>query len=190
MKKITFFSIILINCFFISAQEFHQIAWQNNSPNSDLSISLGETVLWVWGDTDTHTVTSLKGSEEIFDSKELTGVSESFSHTFNTVGEFPYHCSIHPNEMFGTISVQVLNTPEEEGVDYNIYPNPVTDKLYVITPELIDDVSITNILGKNIFNAAHISGKYRIDMSSYKNGMYFIHLKTNNRKKSYKIIKK
>jgi hypothetical protein len=190
MKKITFLSILLFNSVFIFAQQFHQIAWQNNSPNSDLSISLGETVVWVWGDTDTHTVTSLKGSEEIFDSKELTGVSESFSHTFNTVGEFPYHCSIHPNEMFGTISVQVLNTTEEEVVNYNIYPNPVTDKLHIITPKKIDDISITNILGKKVFNTTHISGKLSIDMSEYKNGMYFIHLKTDNRKKSYKIIKK
>ena len=60
MKKITFLSILLFNSVFIFSQQFHQIAWQNNSPNSDLSISLGETVVWVWGDTDTHTVTSLK----------------------------------------------------------------------------------------------------------------------------------
>jgi hypothetical protein len=190
MKKITFLSIILINSLFISAQQFPQIIWQNNTPNANLSINQGDTVLWVWGDTDAHTVASLKGSDDVFDSNELTGVSESFSHTFNKIGAFPYHCSLHPNEMFGTISVQVLSTPDEEAVDYNIYPNPVTDKLYVITPVLIDDVSITNILGKKIFNATHISGKYRIDMNQYKNGMYFIHLKTDNRKRSYKIIKK
>lgn len=190
MRKITFLSVLILFSFFVSAQQFPQIIWQNNTPNANLNISQGDTVLWIWGDTDTHTVTSLKGSEEVFDSKELTGVSETFSHTFNTIGEFPYHCSLHPNEMFGTISVQALSTPNEVVIEYDIYPNPVTDKLYIVAPELIDLISITNISGKKIFNATHVSGKYKIDMSLYKNGMYFIHLKTGNRKQSYKIIKK
>ncbi|MBO3461093.1 cupredoxin family copper-binding protein [Aetokthonos hydrillicola Thurmond2011] len=65
-----------------------------------LKIAAGETVQFVNKDEEPHTVTSTSGA---FDSKALD-TEQSWSHTFNQPGNFPYLCSIHPY-MKGTINV-------------------------------------------------------------------------------------
>jgi plastocyanin len=78
------------------------------SPNP-VNITLGDTVVWTNDDAAIHTVTSgfdpsdpLAGKN--FDSK-LLNPDETFKHTFNTTGDFVYHCEIHPT-MVGKISVR------------------------------------------------------------------------------------
>jgi len=69
---------------------------------SELTIKVGETVRWINQDSIKHTVTSDLGSE--LDS-DLLGNGASYSHTFNSPGEFPYHCILHPS-MIGKVIVQ------------------------------------------------------------------------------------
>jgi manganese oxidase len=69
------------------------------SPNP-LEVNVGETVTWVNDDSGRHTVTSKDG---VFDSG-IMGKGQSFSYTFDKPGEYPYHCSPHPN-MVGTVVV-------------------------------------------------------------------------------------
>jgi plastocyanin len=64
------------------------------------TISLGDTVRWTNNGSAPHTSTS---DQPLWDSGTLTS-GQSFSFQFNTVGTFPYHCSIHP-AMTGTIGV-------------------------------------------------------------------------------------
>jgi plastocyanin len=67
-----------------------------------LSISAGITVQWNNSDTMAHTVTADDGS---FDSGPLNP-GQSFSHTFNAPGTFPYHCTIHgKTSMSGVVQV-------------------------------------------------------------------------------------
>jgi plastocyanin len=61
------------------------------SPSS-ITVSVGTTVKWENKDSVLHTVTSDSGSE--LDSGNMA-TGQSFSHTFNTVGTFAYHCAIH-----------------------------------------------------------------------------------------------
>ena len=70
--------------------------------HTDIEIPVGTTVVWssgAAGGLTVHTVTSGQpgGSDEgaLFDSGEFEG-GESFSHTFNETGEFPYFCRRHP----------------------------------------------------------------------------------------------
>ncbi len=56
-------------------------------------IKKGDTVVWTNKDTAGHTVTSDSGSEL---SSPLLVKGQSYSHTFNEVGTFNYHCSVHP----------------------------------------------------------------------------------------------
>jgi plastocyanin len=65
-----------------------------------LEISVGDEVTWVNDDDSDHTVSSVDG---VFDSGELPE-GASFSFVFDTAGEYPYLCFIHP-EMQGTIIV-------------------------------------------------------------------------------------
>ncbi|MDN5847829.1 MAG: plastocyanin/azurin family copper-binding protein [Candidatus Nitrosocosmicus sp.] len=79
-----------------------------------VEITIGQTVLWTNDDSAFHTVTSGQPREsdsgQLFDSG-LTGSSAmmskgiTFKHTFNVVGEYLYHCILHPG-MVGTVIVR------------------------------------------------------------------------------------
>jgi plastocyanin len=69
------------------------------SPNP-VEVKVGETVTWINDDSGIHTVNSKDG---IFDSG-MTVKGQSFSHTFDKAGQYPYFCSPHPN-MVGTVVV-------------------------------------------------------------------------------------
>jgi plastocyanin len=60
---------------------------------SSVTIAPGDTVSWNWaGAAHTSTSDSSTGSD-VWNSGLL--VVGSFTHTFNTVGNFPYYCSLH-----------------------------------------------------------------------------------------------
>ncbi|MBZ0272406.1 hypothetical protein K8I61_10240 [bacterium] len=73
-----------------------------------IDVLVGESVRWTNTGDVAHTVTSGDpgdgdaGSE--FDGEMSPG--ESFTHTFDTVGEFSYFCGFHPDQMSGfTVNV-------------------------------------------------------------------------------------
>jgi len=59
-----------------------------------LTIKEGDTVVWTNMDSMSHTIKSDSGSE--LSSNSLSN-GQTYSHTFNSVGTFNYHCSIHPS---------------------------------------------------------------------------------------------
>jgi len=74
------------------------------SPNP-IQAKVGQTVVWTNDDSAFHTVTSgLIGAADAgktFDSglagpTALTSKGKTFEHTFDTAGEFDYHCTLHP----------------------------------------------------------------------------------------------
>ena len=69
------------------------------SPNP-IEVNVGQTITWVNDDSVIHTATSADG---IFDSNILQR-EEAFSYTFDTVGEYPYYCDLHP-DMVATVRV-------------------------------------------------------------------------------------
>ena len=89
------------------AQELVSIAPGAADPNNvetfvppHISLSLGSIVSWTNGDSITHTVTA-EGNPEIangeapFDSGPISP-GYTWDNTFNSPGQFDYHCSIHP----------------------------------------------------------------------------------------------
>jgi len=66
----------------------------------NVKIGLGTTVRWTNNDSAPHTSTS---DGAVWDSGNLNN-GESFSYTFNALGDFPYHCEIHPG-MLGNVKV-------------------------------------------------------------------------------------
>lgn len=69
---------------------------------SQLIIKVGDTVIWRDNGATIHTVTSDSGNEL---SSPTLSSNQVYSHTFNAIGTYNYHCSIHPS-MTGTIIVQ------------------------------------------------------------------------------------
>jgi len=69
----------------------------------------------------------------------------------------------------------------------NIYPNPTLGKLHIDSQEKINTISISNIIGKQVFFAEGFN-KNTIDLSSLENGIYFINISTDKGMHIEKII--
>ena len=74
---------------------------------TDISVSIGTTVVWTNNDNAAHTVTSgslEQGISGEFDS-DVIPPGGTFEHTFNTAGTRDYFCLLHP-WMIGTVTVE------------------------------------------------------------------------------------
>ena len=89
--------------------------------------------------------------------------------------------SVNCNGSVGTS----LNNNQLENLD--IYPNPTHGKLNIASADKIITLSITNIIGKEILFIKDFSAN-TIDLSSYKNGFYFININTDKGTHIEKII--
>jgi len=69
----------------------------------------------------------------------------------------------------------------------NIYPNPTLGQLHIDSQIKINKISISNILGKQVFFTEDFSTN-TIDLSSLENGVYFINISTNKGMHIEKII--
>ncbi len=70
---------------------------------SELTVRSGTTVTWTNNDTMAHTVTTLNGSAQSFDSG-IVNPGGTFTHTFTQQGVYHYYCMIHPF-MLGNVTV-------------------------------------------------------------------------------------
>lgn len=77
-----------------------QIKGMNFHPDT-VTVAPGTTVTWTNDDSFDHTTTS---DTKLWDSG-LLAPGKSFSHTFNKVGNSPYHCAVH-TFMTGTVTVK------------------------------------------------------------------------------------
>ncbi len=67
----------------------------------DISIQVGNTVTWTNNDSFTHSV-KFDGSDEV----QMMKPGESVSRDFPTAGLYSYICTLHPNDMHGTVLVK------------------------------------------------------------------------------------
>ena len=70
---------------------------------SDVTITPGTTVQWTNEMNVSHTVTPVDHSE--WNEANLSSADQTFSHTFQSEGEFPYLCTLHQG-MTGIIRVE------------------------------------------------------------------------------------
>ncbi len=87
----------------------------NSFTPPSVTINTGTTVIWTYNDvadSADHTVTSGDNiayvPDGVFDSgfgDLLDTLGETFQHTFNVAGTFPYHCGVHTDDMQGTVTV-------------------------------------------------------------------------------------
>ena len=79
---------------------------------STVTIHPGDTVRWTWG-SDFHSTTSgVPGMPNGIWDSGILNTGATFSHTFNSTGNFPYYCTVHGGccGMVGMVSV-VSATP-------------------------------------------------------------------------------
>ena len=78
-----------------ASAEVFNVGWSQALGTQDpITITQGDTVIWTWEDSPPHDVTSVVGPES-FASAELTGIGQTFSHTFTEIGTTTVVCSPH-----------------------------------------------------------------------------------------------
>lgn len=88
-----------------------------------VTVIVGTTVVWTNQGQNPHTVTA---NDRAFDSGTLES-GQTFSVSFDQVGQVPYYCQIHGQPGSGMIGVVIVQAaPEEEGGGS---PSPSSDGL-------------------------------------------------------------
>jgi plastocyanin len=175
----------------LSAQTTHHINWflGVTPAQASMTIDQGDTVMWTWTDTHPHNVISLGGSAEDFESTTMSGAGSTFSHLFTTVGSDPYMCGIHAS-MQGTITVQsVMGVKDNNIIDFQFYPNPVTDVLTISAKESISRIQIYDMQGKLVMDSPDGNLTSKIYMSNYNAGTYLVKVTVGKASKSITVVK-
>ncbi len=160
----------------IFSQTTHQYNWSMSSTNQQITIGVGDTVIWTWGG-GTHNLRSTGGVEN-FDSGFFTGPGPQFSYTFNAPGVTTYICDPHPNSMFGTVTVtSTASVGELNMFEFNIYPIPASNMINISFDNISNDqiiIEVYDLLGR--LNQSIISnvvnGKTSLDISELSRGIY------------------
>src|SRR5207249_10262495 len=96
-----------------------------------LTVYQDTTVRWTNMDTAPHTSTSDTG---IWDSGTLAQ-GQTYSRRFDTVGTFPYHCTVHPNMMANVVVLTGCPPPTITPTRQATITNtPVVSNTPTITP--------------------------------------------------------
>lgn len=190
MKKLILL-LALVATSILTAQATFEIAWdQGVGSAASISIEPGDTVLWTWANSSPHSVTTLAGSQETFDSGIETGQGFQYSYTFTQLGTNPYQCDVHPGSMNGIVTVeQVASVADKFAKNIKFYPNPVKNELTVFSLFKLDSYKIYNVIG-SLVGEGRGNGNYtQLNMSKLNSGMYFVSVTSDNLRSTFKITK-
>lgn len=74
-------------------------------------------------------------------------------------------------------------------MNIKLYPNPATEKLYIEIPQEEAEISIYNIQGAELLNIMMFEGRNEVDLSTIKDGIYLVKLKTSNGVATERFVK-
>ena len=112
----------------------------------------------------------------------LVGFDEEGSHYFTVVNDCQYIDSPHSEAFEFTIIDDAI---EEYENNFEIYPNPVDDVLYIKSDNNIEEINIYNIVGIKMATVNGQQTTVNIDMSGFNSGVYFIEVDG----KTFRIIR-
>src|SRR5437867_2809441 len=74
---------------------------------SSVTIHPGDTVMWSWSSTGHSSTSGSPGSPNGLWDSGILNQGQTFSHTFNSAGSFPYYCTPHGQccGMVGSVTV-------------------------------------------------------------------------------------
>ena len=146
---------------------------------------------------ETEAFTSVAGEWEVLEfdfSNEASGTAAlNTSYPFNMASIFFNFGTTGDNETIYRLDNISFGSPISLGMNdnistsYRVYPNPVVDKINIIGIDGTERVTVTDILGKELFKGLGIQ---EINLSNYGKGNYFITLSKENKSHTFKIIKK
>ena len=126
---------------------------------STVTVSPGETVVWVNEDITDHTVTSNEPHPDgILD--EWISPGDAYAFTFETAGEYPYHCVIHPWAM-GVVVVESddddrpMEVMREIVEQYSVRSDAILKYIDESAGEIYDDVAVFALDRESLDVVAH-----------------------------------
>ena len=84
---------------------------------------------------------------------------------------------------------ETLNNADVLASQFSVYPNPVSNLVYITTPKNNYTLGIYNIQGQLMSTPSVYSGSQTIDYSQYTKGIYLMKFTSNDQTKIFKIIK-
>lgn len=132
----------------------------------------------------------------LINGEEHNDITEtSFAYETNEYGLFEIYlsteCASGPSNQ-SYIAVEIIdngNSIEEYENRFNIYPNPVNDKLTIETSEEVKAVNIYNLLGVAVYSTNSFV-QNEINVSGLLEGVYFITIETDKGEIVKRFIKK
>jgi hypothetical protein len=94
---------------------------------------------------------------------------------------------------FDDVSVKLISSSaidENNQIQISLFPNPVSKFLYVNSPEYIENIFIRSTTGQIILDQMPLSKNFKVDISQFSEGIYFVTASTNNYMITNKIIVK
>ena len=184
------FTIIFLTLSTFLFSEIHDVSISGGAFNpGTLEISLGDTVKWTNNDSF-HRVVSDDGVS--FESENLSN-GDTFEHQFHAVGEFPYHCGVHPSMTSEiTVSDQSLDNHDvsfPDKITINpAYPNPFnpsTNISFSLDQYYNVSVDIYNLRGELVSNLPKrglVAGNHSViwNASDQSAGVYLLRVSTDN----------
>lgn len=82
-----------------------------------------------------------------------------------------------------------LNIDEILGHEIAIFPNPVSEKLYISSAQNLDSIHVYDVSGREVVGALVNQTNITLDMTSYNAGVYFVQVHSVDKVYAYKIIK-
>ncbi|MBR9915044.1 MAG: T9SS type A sorting domain-containing protein [Algicola sp.] len=187
--------MFLIGMTTLNAQTTHNLDWFAGMGSSvDLTIDVGDTVMWTWTSPN-HTVENVSGSSvETFNSGFLGPTGSTYSYTFTVVGDNDYFCGVHgAGSMSGTItvednlSVDDLDNPSS----FNVYPTPTDDILNIKIGASNSSLEVFDVLGKVVLTKVDIEESLnQLDVSNWHSGIYIIKVSVGNTTTLKRFVKK
>lgn len=101
------------------------------------------------------------------------------------IGPNHLHPDIHNIVEQGVVNVSELSVSD----DFHVYPNPANADLFVKSTSVTDgDVTLVDAFGRIVITEDLFLGELRIDLSSFKDGVYYLRLSSENTNSTRKIV--
>ncbi|MEN8899607.1 MAG: fibronectin type III domain-containing protein, partial [Nonlabens sp.] len=142
------------------------------------------TSLMAWTVANQPAVT---GERMTFDLSSYTGTVQfaflASDGTTNNMEDYDFHVGVFIID--GTASNEDLSS-----FDFTFYPNPTSDMVNFNGQQVIDAISVKNLLGQQLLITKPNATSSNVDLSTFPSGMYLIEVTSGEQSKVVKVMRK
>ncbi|TVQ15268.1 MAG: T9SS C-terminal target domain-containing protein, partial [Bacteroidetes bacterium] len=130
---------------------------------------------------------SLSPASGILEEEQSEGMVLSFDAAGLEVGSYTANIRISSNDAENSLIIIPVTLVVEQEVNIadnmqifsiNVFPNPASNIVNIISEYEIEQITIVNMLGQKVYSSNVNNQRAVFDVSGYKDGMYFIHVLT------------